>query len=233
MKTPATILAALLAIPVTVYGDWLFEPSLTYSAYQYNPDGGTKADGNLGLLNLEFETEDRMGNFHRLRVSRSLHDDVSNMDMTLQQAIYRIGKYHYPKAEPTDLSIWTGVGYWEMQWADTSSAEGKDKYIYLPFGWEYAMPLDNRGSWPTGFAAQRNHVHFLVVGMEANLLVHGEGKNNSWRESSGYGYRLWLGHDYRMQSGRVLTNTIDYQAWDISDIGKTAVLNYTLGLRFQ
>ena len=255
---------ALAAAPVLAQASWTLEPSLTYSLYEYSPEAGGSYDGGLGLLNLEFEMEDGMGNFHRAWISHSVYDDVSDMDVTLTQAVYRIGKYYYPKAEPTDFSIWTGIGYWELErkWDDAlyhveveggvmvTETQREDKYLYLPIGLEYATPIDNRGSWPEGFGAQRNHHHFFVMGLEANLLLvsRGYGKGvplgdeevsgrdsigYSWRQSSGYGYRLWLGYDYRWSDDRVLTTSVEYQAWDVSDVADTSLWTFNLGLRFM
>lgn len=223
-----------MTIPTAIASTWTIEPSVTYALYEFKPEQAASYDSALAMLNVELEIEDGMGNFHRGWLSRSVYENEEKnhgMDTTLTQGVYRIGKYFYPKAEPTDFSMWTGLGYWEAEFGKGVS-ETKDKYVYLPFGLEYATPMDNRGAWPTGFSAQRNHSHFFVMGAEFNFLVHGEGASNAWKENSGYGYRAWLGYDYRMSDKRILTTVLDYKAWAIDEVSKTNLLGLTIGLRF-
>ena len=234
------VTAAGLALSMTLTtsalaSEWTFQPSLTYSMYKIKPDNGNKLESSLYSLNLEFELEDGMGNFHRVWGSGTIHDKEKSKletDLSKNEATYRIGKYFYPQAEPTDFSIWAGLGYREIKIADSMKNKTKDKVIHIPFGFEYATPLDNRSSWPTGFSVQRNHSHFLVMGAELNLLVHGEGNDERWKENDGLGYSVWFGYDYRFKDNRILTTSFSYEALKIEKIDKSSALSLTIGLRF-
>lgn len=232
--TAAGFILSIATIMPTIAGEWTFEPSLTYSMYSLKPANSSKIEATLYKLNLEFETEDNLGNFHRVWGTGTIYDNEKSKldtDLRVNEAVYRIGKYFYPQAEPTDFSMWVGVGYREIEQKSRLSEKIKDTVIYLPLGFEYAAPMDNRGTWPTGFSAQRNHNHFLVTGAELNLLVHAEGSDDRWKESNGYGYKAWVGYDYRLKNNRVITTSLSYEALKIDKVNKATALNFTLGLR--
>ena len=230
-------LAASSASYVQASDDFTFTPSLSIANFEYT-SGGNKNDGQLALLGLEFETEDKFGNWHRFNVERSIYDDSSytgdlwqtngvsrSSDDTKTEFEYRIGRYLYPAGDSDDLEMWTGIGYQTHEYDVKGSAgyESIRKRIYIPAGIEYGTPADSSGAWVNG---KFRHENFLFYGAQFNWLVSGTHTKKLGDAASGlptvhldqdggYGYSVWFGWDMVLNSGNVFQTKLTYEAWEI------------------
>lgn len=112
----------------------IFDIGIGYQNYKANDTkDGTSYSAHVGAL---IETE--LGQFHKLRYSRSMSTEsefrgIESKKDKIEQISYAIGQTWYPRNHASDFSFWTGVGHLSFENDDAKRSSLTSTVI--PEGW--------------------------------------------------------------------------------------------------
>lgn len=206
-------------------GDWI--------SYEYDSDS-QKESGDQLVVGFEALFEDQVGNFHQLKLQKDLWDDSeysgeilggsrgkAGSDSSYFAAEYRFGRFYYPEAESSDISIWTGLGVREHEYKGAGSSAYKQirSRTYIPFGTEYGFALNGDGfqSRSTDFMFMGAEYQHLVDGTHTKKLGNADSSYPTVHldQENGYGLSVWLGYDLVLDKDTRFRTKLSYEKWEV------------------